>query len=252
MLKHKYLISGVGTGIGLELGRILLNDGDVYGISRTYPSDLAGAPNFSHLKLDFSNDEEIATRLDEFIQTNKIEKLKYLFLNVGQFSQRIAPMSSIPIDNLIELMRINVWSHKHVLDALLRNHCSMQNVVISSSIAGVRARAGNSGYAITKAALNMLAKIYALENPEINFYLLGLCSVDTRLSYTIGNLPLEGNFPEIEALRAKALTSSHYLTSPQNRALDIINIIKNSENLGIVSGNFYEVRELLQNLYIEK
>lgn len=169
-----------------------------------------------------------------------------MFLNSGVFGNRIAPLSNVSIPEINEIMSINFWSHKFLLDSLLHHGCNIKNIVVSSSVAGVRARPGNSGYAISKAALNMALSLYALENKETFVFLLGLCSVESKLSYTIGTLPIEGDFKEIRDLRERA-KSEKYLVTPTQRSLDILSIIKNKDNLGITSGKFYEVRELLKS-----
>nr|GEU28544.1 hypothetical protein [Tanacetum cinerariifolium] len=98
-----------------------------------------------------------------------------------------------------------------ILDELLRHRVALDTCIFSTSIAGVRARAGNSGYALSKATLNMLGKLYALENPQVFFSVLGMCNVDTHLSRTIATLPLEGPFPEIVQLRERAHAISGYV-----------------------------------------
>jgi hypothetical protein len=97
----------------------------------------------------------------------------------------------------------------------------------------------------TKAALSMLGKLYALENPGIVFSVLGMCNVDTHLSHTIGSLPLEGDFPEIVQLRARAHAISGYVVSAQQRAAHVIDLLEGGLKDKTVSGDFVEIRSLL-------
>lgn len=235
-------ISGVSSGIGLGLAKLLLQDDYmVYGVSRRMPSDLIGYQNFRFCHVDFANGQLAAIALKQFVEREKVGKFSKVFLNVGQFGRRIAPLDKIAIADLDELMHVNVWSHKVVLDCFLEKRLAIETVVFSSSIAGVRARAGNSGYAITKAALNMMAKLYSLENKNIHFVVLGLCAVDTNLSATIGSLPLEGNFPEIENLRTRA-RDVNYLVSADKRAADVLDLLSAQKKNNIPNGEFVEIR----------
>ncbi len=218
----------------------------VYGVSRRTPSALMEHPNFRFVGLDFADSATAAKSLDGFIARENIKTLDTVFLNVGDFGKRIAPVSAVALEDLEEIMRVNVWSHKLVMDSLLNYGTTMASAVFSSSIAGVRARAGNSGYAITKAALNMLAKLYALEHSQIRFLVLGLCSVDTHLSATIGNLPLEGDFPEIDDLRARARApGARYMVDPAVRAQHILDLLKPNNIDRVPNGDFVEIRTLL-------
>jgi NAD(P)-dependent dehydrogenase (short-subunit alcohol dehydrogenase family) len=238
-------VSGVGSGIGLNIAKQLLAQGNrVYGLSRRPPAELVGHPQFRFCAVDFSNTAVARSTLSNFIADEKIARLSKVFLNVGQFGKRIAPMDKLSVDELEELMRVNVWSHKVLLDCLLVNKVGIEYAVFSSSIAGVRARAGNSGYALTKAALNMMAKLYALENPSTRFLVLGLCNVDTFLSQTIGTLPLEGDFPDIVKLRERA-QGVGYLVSAEKRACDMLGLFGSDLLDRIPNGDFVEIRSLL-------
>lgn len=239
------LISGVSTGIGLSLAKQLLAQGyTVFGMSRREVPELIENPNFRFCAIDFFNLESASLTLNDFIKSEKITRLSRLFLNAGQFGKRIAPLSKVSVSDLDEMMRVNVWSHKLVLDCLLAHDVIIQHVIVSSSIAGVRARAGNSGYAITKAALNMVAKLYALENPAIRFLVLGLCNVDTFLSRTIGSLPLEGDFPEIVKLRVRAQMEC-YMISADQRAGHVLDLFDTAHFDTLANGDFVEIRSLI-------
>ncbi len=241
-------VSGVSSGIGFNLAQQLLEQGyRVYGVSRRAPAQLMSHPHFHFCQIDYTKLQTATSGLASFIATEKaadLTDLSLLFLNVGQFGKRIAPLTKIALADLEELMRVNVWSHKLLLDCLLEQGIKIDNVVFSSSIAGVRARAGNSGYALTKATLNMLAKLYALENPTIHFLSLGLCTVDTFLSDTVNVLPLEGDFPDIVKLRERGQQAG-YLTSASQRASDMLTLLHSGKVNDIPSGDFVEIRALL-------
>lgn len=240
------VITGVSTGIGYAIARLMLQKGfRVFGISRTAPADLLCNDNFIFTSIDVSQKDNLLEKLSTFfIKKYDLKNIKYLFLNAGLFGQRITTVHKVPASEINYVMDVNVWSNKSILDLLLGAGVTIEICVVSSSIAGVRARAGNSAYAISKATLNMLMKLYALECPQVFFAVLGLCNVDTFLSRTILSLPLEGNFPENEKLRLRGKTSG-YVVSPEKRADDIYQLLQSDFRHRILSGEFTEIRSLV-------
>ncbi|NJM31877.1 MAG: SDR family oxidoreductase [Limnobacter sp.] len=123
-------VSGASTGIGLSLAQQLLEQGyTVYGVSRRTPPELVAHPHYIHCIIDFSDTDSARHTLQRFITEQKITAISRLFLNVGQFGKRIAPMSKVSVVDLEELMRVNVWSHKILLDCLLAQHVAIEHAV---------------------------------------------------------------------------------------------------------------------------
>ncbi|MEO8400568.1 MAG: SDR family NAD(P)-dependent oxidoreductase [Gammaproteobacteria bacterium] len=241
------VITGVSSGIGFELAKALLKKNfNVYGISRRTPKELFDYENFNFLCIDLNNFENLTNKISEFlIKKFNITKIDYLFLNAGEFNKRIAPISDTPISEYDYLMRVNVWSYKIILDVLLRASVLLDTVIFSSSISSLRARKGMGAYAISKAALNMMAKLYALEHPEVFFSVLGLCNVNTFVADNILNLPLLGDFNELAELRDRASIPG-YLTSPFDRAEQILLLLESDLKKKSTSGEFIEIRQLLE------
>ena len=240
------LITGVSSGIGHALAKHYLESGAcVYGLSRRHPPDLIAHPRFRFCPVDLAVPLTAQAALQRFLlDTQGLTVLDYAFLNAGRFSQRIARVSDVRLADIQQLMDINVWANKTVLDVLLHGGVSIRNCIFSASIAGVRARAGNSGYALSKATLNMLAKLYALEHPDVFFAAIGLCSVDTALSQDVLSLPIDGNFPAIANLRQRNLEPD-YLASPQQRAYQLDQLLQGPLQKLLESGDFVEIRSLL-------
>lgn len=240
-------ITGVSSGIGYALAKSLLEKNYcVYGISRRTPRGLLKHENFHYRSIDVTSYSHFTDEVIQLIKETEMVKINYLFLNVGEFNKRIAPIIDTPIGEYEHLMRLNVWSCKIILDLLLRSDISIETVIFSSSIAGSRARKGMGPYAISKAALNMMAKLYALEHPDIFFSVLGLCNVSTFLAENVMNLPLLGEFNELEALRNRVLSEKDYLVSPEKRAQQIIKLLETDLKSISQSGEFVEIRELLK------
>jgi alcohol dehydrogenase len=239
------IITGASHGIGFALAQLMLHQGHrVFGFSRSAPSGLLDNPDFHYCQVDMADLSGATEQLTAYLLgKQRISNIWRLYLNAGQFSQRIAPMKDVTLADLDYLMKVNVWANKMVLDLLLGNGVSIETCVVSASIAGVRARAGFNGYAISKGALNMMMKLYALENPATFFAVLGLCLVDTRLSRHVLLAPLEGDFPENVALRERA-KGDGYLATPEQRALDIDNALAGQMRGRIISGEFTDIRTL--------
>ena len=81
----------------------------------------------------------------------------------------LGDMSEAQLDDLKRVMDVNVWSNKTVLDALFARAFPVKQVVTISSGAAVNGNRGWRGYSISKAALNMLTRLYAAENPDTHF-----------------------------------------------------------------------------------
>jgi benzil reductase ((S)-benzoin forming) len=239
------IITGVSHGIGNALARLMLEKGcRVFGISRTIPQNCLRHPNFHHASVDLADLPAATERLTRFlIGQHGIDRVSRLFLNAGLFSQRIAPMTNVALEDIQYLMTVNVWANKMILDLLLGSGVAIETCIVSASIAGVRARSGFNGYAISKATLNMMMKLYALENPETFFAVLGLCLVDTRLGRHVLNTPLEGDFPESVSLRERAKTKG-YLATAEQRALDIDALISGNFREVLPNGEFVDIRSL--------
>lgn len=239
------VITGVSSGIGNTLAQSYLEQGHtVYGVSRTAPINLDGYDNFHFQSLDLSELDSIDGGLSRFlIHDNGVSKIDYLYLHAGQFSYRIASVQETPQSEIDYFMRLHVWSNKAILDILLGHGVEINTCMFSASIAGVRARAGNNSYALSKAALLMLAKLYALENPEIFFAVLGLCLVDTPMTRKAASLPVDSRFPEVKMLMERSFQPG-YAVSASERVQKIRSILEAQKKIVIESGDFLEIRSL--------
>jgi benzil reductase ((S)-benzoin forming) len=247
-MKHA-LITGTASGIGLALTRQLLGMGcQVHGIGRRSPT-LEQRANYRHLFCDLSNtgsasaDEEIAHFLAE---KKELTRFDLVVLNAGQFCAAMRRVSDTPLDEIIRLFQLNCVANKTILDSLYRAGIDVPLCAVSASIAGHRARAGNGGYAISKAALSMMMALYALEHPDTFFAVLGLCAVNTSLGVQVSTLPLPDDpvFADQARLRSR-LAGSGYVVTPEARANHLISLLLPERDPRIQSGKFVEIRELV-------
>ncbi|NRA87436.1 MAG: SDR family NAD(P)-dependent oxidoreductase [Rhizobiales bacterium] len=243
------LITGVSSGIGNALCLTLLNDGyNVLALGQHYPTNIPENSGFTFVECDLTILDRIPESLDELLLNSGVQTgFDFVFLNAGQFCNQIDKVSSTSIDEIIWMQNLNCFSYKMILDHLIASALSISTVCISSSIAGVRARAGNGGYAVSKATLNMMMNLYALEHPEIFFAVLGLCVVETSLSYKIGTLPLPEDtaFLPQRRLRERAAAHSGYIVTPQKRAEHMLSLLLPEPDVRVKSGIFIEIRDLV-------
>lgn len=237
------LITGVSTGIGHALAKLYLSRGfRVCGVSRRAPAELVDHPDMIFAQYDLTRFDGIATVVDELLSRAHIATPEILFLNAGGFGPPPKRADETPIAEFQEILAINLIAVKAVLDACLSRSERPRCVAFSASISALRPRAGMLSYAVSKAALNALAQIYGIENPDVFFAVLGLCNVDTKVARTI--LQADDRFDDLVALRGRATTIPGYLSSPDERAQHLAAILEERAQLGLQSGRFKEIREL--------
>ncbi len=192
-------ITGVSSGIGWGLSKYYLSQGyQVYGLSRRVPEDLMNHKNFHHSICDLTNFNSIPNSLSSLL--NEVSSIDLAILNAGILGP-IEHMKNQSIEDLKEVMNINVWANKPVIDTLLNIVPNTGKVVAISSGAAVNGNKGWGGYSISKAALNMLIKLYAAENDKTKFYAFAPGLVDTAMQDYLcgGELDID-NFPSAQKL----------------------------------------------------
>jgi len=162
---RKVLITGVSSGLGRALAERILERGDqLFALGRREPAELSREPGFLFLPVDLSDPEMIPEAIREFIDRHTFD---LVILNAGRI-EPLKLLSDTPLSELRGLMEINLWANKQIIDTL-DLHATVRQVVAVSSGAAVNGSKGWGGYALSKAALNMLIKLYAAEKPWIHF-----------------------------------------------------------------------------------
>jgi benzil reductase ((S)-benzoin forming) len=181
----KVMITGSSSGLGHALAEYYLAQGVmVYGMSRRVPHHSAGGYRFE--ACDFSALGEIETALSKLLKG--VEKLELVYLNAGTLG-RIQDMSACSMEELKEQMDVNLWTNKVILDYLIRHEIAVAQVVAISSGASQSGSLGWNGYSLSKAALNMLVKLYAHEMGDTHLSALAPGLVGTPM---LGSI-LDGN-----------------------------------------------------------
>lgn len=188
------LITGVSKGLGLELLKSLLKDGNiVYGISRSYNDELKYlkeiyGSNFVYLEYDLSLKETIQ-ELSKYILKNKI-KFDSFVNNAAMAYDDI--ITNANFDKLDIMFKTNVLNPIMITKLILRNFIlnKIEGTIIHiSSISAHTGYKGLSMYASTKGALEAFSKNTSREWGEkgirSNCIVAGF--METEMSKTLSN-----------------------------------------------------------------
>ena len=235
----KVFLTGVHTGLGHALARGCLERGArVWGISRSEPEDLAGRDGWAFRVLDLRWFDEIRLGLEELL--DGAGAIDLAVLNAGVLGP-IQDLSDTSLDELRAVMDVNVWANKELIDGLYAlGHGPAQVVGISSGAA----RNGSGGwgpYSISKAALNLMLRVYAHERPETHFTSVAPGIVDSAMTRWLRDeATFDSRHGATERVRA-AFTDGRTTTPEQaaDRLLDLLDRFREHD-----SGAFLDVREL--------
>ncbi|MCC6707737.1 MAG: SDR family NAD(P)-dependent oxidoreductase [Gammaproteobacteria bacterium] len=191
------LITGHSRGLGAALTRRALARGEiVYGVSRSALG--TGQSALHELACDLSKLAAIAPALSRFVPADVA--LDEVWLNAGVLG-RIANLRELAQEEINTVMDINVWANKAVIDWLAARAHAPKRVVLISSGAGVVGNHGWGAYALSKAALNMLAQLYAHELPATQLLALAPGLIDTDMQSALREVDIM-RFPALKRLHA--------------------------------------------------
>jgi len=157
----KIFITGIGSGLGEALAKEYLEAGkEVYAISRNCPKSLQGFENLHFKTLNLFALEEIKSTLEILLEDVELD---IAILNAGILGE-LKDMSETSLYEIESVMSLNVWANKVILDFLKGK--TVKQIVAISSGASVSGNRGWNAYSLSKAALNMLIKLYSNEMPN--------------------------------------------------------------------------------------
>jgi NAD(P)-dependent dehydrogenase (short-subunit alcohol dehydrogenase family) len=208
------LVTGASRGIGRATALTLARAGaHIVAIARTTGAleeidDAARAAGSSATLVpldmrDYAGIYRLASALNE-----RYQRLDVLVGNAGVVGQR-SPLDHIEPQNWDEVMAVNVTANWHLIramDALLKRSAAGRAVLITSG-AATHARAYSGAYSVSKAALNVLARIYAAETDStairVNVFNPGPTRTRMRAQVMPGEDPM--TLPTPEDVAAKIL-----------------------------------------------
>lgn len=232
----RVLITGVSSGLGAGLAQAHLDAGDqVYGVSRRQAPEGLTQAGLLHAPLDLSDAEQVGPVLGELLG-HKAPDLVYLNAGVlGPFED----LREANLESLRATFDTNLWAQKTTADAVLSLGDPGLVVAISSG-ASVRGRRGWSGYALSKAALNMLVQLYAAEAPKTHWISLAPGLIDTAMQDQLCGRAEDPRYPSIETL--KAARGKDAMPEPKDAGERIRSILPRLR--GLASGSFADLRKL--------
>lgn len=238
-MQKNVLITGVSSGIGLSLARRFLEQGwVVYGISRRQPPEIMGQARLRHRQVDL---RDLAILPEEIqVLLHDRPRLDLVILNAGVLG-KIGDLGETSLPEIQEVMNVNVWANKTILDTLFKLEFNPQQVVAISSGSAAAAQRGWNAYAISKSALNMLIGLYATERPETHFCALAPGIIDTAMQAQISSLPVDDRFPSLDLLREARGTD--LMPKPQEAVDDLLAAMERAPKLP--SGSFVDLNSLL-------
>jgi benzil reductase ((S)-benzoin forming) len=232
------LITGTTSGLGYGLTKYYLNEGHiVFGISRKQNPEFKTYNNFRFLYQDISKFSELKTNLVSFL--NSIEVLDLVILNAGILNE-IKDLKDTSLEEIQEVMNVNVWSNKVLIDILFSHVKEIHQVVAISSGAAVSGARGWNAYSLSKATLNMLISLYANEHLNTHFTALAPGIIQSKMQDYIYEFPENEHYPVVD--RLKKLRDAGEMPEPEAAAKINAKAIEKARKYK--SGSFLDSRNM--------
>lgn len=195
---EQVFITGVSSGLGYGLAKVYLERGaSVYGCSRRSPADLIER-GLKFIEADLADSASAETAIETLL--GEVGELDRVILNAAKLGT-IRDMRDTPLSDIAETMNINVYANKWILDRLFATGRTITQVVAISSGASISGSRGWNGYSLSKAALNMLIKLYSGEQLATHFTSLAPGLVDTAMQDYLTNLPADERYAPLQILK---------------------------------------------------
>ena len=192
-------ITGVGSGLGKALAKYYLEKGyQVFALSRHFPEDFKKCKNFKFYFCDLLALETVYNSTYSLLKD--INQLELVILNAGLLTE-LKDIHDTPIYEMEEMMDINVWANKIILDVLIDLKISVKQIIAISSGASVNRNRGWHGYSISKAALNMLIKLYSREMEKTHLIALAPGLILTPMLEKFVLSADENKFPSVKRIK---------------------------------------------------
>ena len=227
------LITGISFGLGKALAETYKELGyEVYGLSR---SEVKG---YNHIECDLIWKHQIPYKLQKLLKD--VSEIDVVILNAGVLGQ-IEFSNKVVLLELERVLDINTLSNKMIIDYLINKKIKVKQVVSISSGASISTYPGWGNYSISKAALNMMMKVYAIENPKIHFLSLSPGPVNTSMQDFICE-EIDGEKFEWKE-KFVELRKNAGAPSPENTADKIYGLLPRLKE-ELESGSFVDIRKL--------
>lgn len=236
MNRGNILITGNSSGLGAGMTKYYLSrDHQVFGCSRR-GCDIQ-SKRLHDIRCDLSDLEAIPTVLNQLLMST--DGLDLVMLNAGILGE-IKELHNTSMDEIRQIMDINVWSNKVIMDWLYQWGKSIKQIVMISSGASILGNRGWGGYALSKATLNMLARLYSQEflNTHVSVIAPGL--IDSAMMDYLCVEPDAEEYPAVQRLRKARGTVA--MPKPDEAARRIASMLP--KLLEFDSGSYIDIRQL--------
>ncbi len=189
-------ITGSSRGLGKAFVENFLSKGEkVYGLGRSEVLD----KRYRYAQVDIADLDALKKVLESLL--DGVESLELLVLNAGILG-RIQDISLCTMEQLKKEMDVNMWANKVILDFIIAKKIKVKQVIAVSSGASVNGSLGWNGYSLSKAALNMLIKLYAAEMRETHLSAIapGLVKTEMIDSILLGDHDVK-RYTSVQSLR---------------------------------------------------
>ncbi|MDO9404144.1 MAG: SDR family NAD(P)-dependent oxidoreductase [Polaromonas sp.] len=192
------LITGANRGIGLEIAKEYAREGAECILAgrnlealQTLAAGFKAAGGKAHaIELDQEDDESIRAATARIARD--FPRLDVFIANAASLGARL-PIISYPLDVWRQTFQINVHANLLLLqglDPLLRKSASGRVVFLSAQVATM-AKVGTGSYAVSKAALESLARVYMIEGQDTPIRVNTVSPMATRTEMRARAVPAE-------------------------------------------------------------
>ncbi len=193
-------ITGIGSGLGKAFAEYYLKNGyKVFALSRHLPENLKGNKNLHFRYCDLLSLETVYNSTYQLLKD--VKNIELVILNAGLLTE-LKDIHDTPIYEMEQMMDINVWANKIILDCLIDLELDIKQIIGISSGASVNGNRGWHGYSISKAALNMLIKLYSREMESTHLIALAPGLVLTPMLEKFVLSGDENKFPSIKRIKS--------------------------------------------------
>ena len=239
-----YFITGTSRGIGRALVEKALEDAmaRVTGFSR---SSSLTHPHYTHVEVDLADIDALLPRLPTFF-ADLAEAQRIVLINNAGTLGNVKYLGDLDPASVARLFNLNVTVPTLLMNAFLQQYRSVQAqklIVNVSSGAGKYPIDGWSGYCASKAALDMVSQVAAVEakkrNAEVRIYALAPGVVDTAMQAHVRDTDA-ADFSTLEKFKNYHAKSA--LDDPSATAEKFFQLIQHPEQFGEVLQDVREFR----------